>query len=97
MSRRYAPGAGREVSALSSSFQELQHLQGLARVESDVEHLSEASLEVWTFADPEDVWLHNQLARLERTISMYEDPKTCLLYTSPSPRDVEESRMPSSA
>ena len=25
------------------------------------------------------------------------DHKTCLLYTSPSPRDVEESRMPSSA
>ena len=23
--------------------------------------------------------------------------KTCLLYTSPSPRDVEESRLPSSA
>ena len=26
-----------------------------------------------------------------------EEPKDCLLYTSPSPRDVEESRMPSSA
>ena len=26
-----------------------------------------------------------------------EDHKACLLYTSPSPRDVEESRMPSSA
>ena len=25
------------------------------------------------------------------------NPQTCLLYTSPSPRDVEESRMPSSA
>ena len=25
------------------------------------------------------------------------DPWDCLLYTSPSPRDVEESRMPSSA
>ena len=25
------------------------------------------------------------------------DSNTCLLYTSPSPRDVEESRMPSSA
>ena len=25
------------------------------------------------------------------------EPGTCLLYTSPSPRDVEESRMPSSA
>ena len=24
-------------------------------------------------------------------------PRACLLYTSPSPRDVEESRMPSSA
>ena len=24
-------------------------------------------------------------------------PNNCLLYTSPSPRDVEESRMPSSA
>ena len=26
-----------------------------------------------------------------------DDADTCLLYTSPSPRDVEESRMPSSA
>ena len=26
-----------------------------------------------------------------------EDKRVCLLYTSPSPRDVEESRMPSSA
>ena len=26
-----------------------------------------------------------------------KDIKRCLLYTSPSPRDVEESRMPSSA
>ena len=25
------------------------------------------------------------------------NPKTCLLYTSPSPRDAHESRMPSSA
>ena len=28
-------------------------------------------------------------------VAKYRDP--CLLYTSPSPRDVEESRMPSSA
>ena len=28
---------------------------------------------------------------------MLEDPKTCLLYTSPSPRDKRQSRMPSSA
>ena len=29
--------------------------------------------------------------------AMYPQISTCLLYTSPSPRDVEESRMPSSA
>ena len=29
--------------------------------------------------------------------SLHGVPQTCLLYTSPSPRDVEESRMPSSA
>ena len=31
---------------------------------------------------------------LEKVVKRYP---TCLLYTSPSPRDVEESRMPSSA
>ena len=31
-----------------------------------------------------------------RYVAWYKD-RNCLLYTSPSPRDVEESRMPSSA
>ena len=34
--------------------------------------------------------------RFSRASSRIEN-KVCLLYTSPSPRDVEESRMPSSA
>ena len=38
------------------------------------------------------VLLENQARQL-----ISENSKTCLLYTSPSPRDVEESRMPSSA
>ena len=33
----------------------------------------------------------------ERVLEVEENRKICLLYTSPSPRDVEESRMPSSA
>jgi len=33
----------------------------------------------------------------ERTCFIPNDSSICLLYTSPSPRDVEESRMPSSA
>ena len=32
-----------------------------------------------------------------RTVGTQVDDEICLLYTSPSPRDVEESRMPSSA
>ena len=33
----------------------------------------------------------------ENTINNIDPSESCLLYTSPSPRDVEESRMPSSA
>ena len=38
---------------------------------------------------------HDDIAALEALIDART--KACLLYTSPSPRDVEESRMPSSA
>ena len=34
---------------------------------------------------------------LEKYFPNFDQHKDCLLYTSPSPRDVEESRMPSSA
>ena len=38
------------------------------------------------------------VAMIEKTIGGQDAlPNICLLYTSPSPRDVEESRMPSSA
>ena len=36
-------------------------------------------------------------AELMGSVKVCTDPNNCLLYTSPSPRDVEESRMPSSA
>ena len=42
--------------------------------------------------------LRKQLGRLQHVSNLYWIPEQdCLLYTSPSPRDVEESRMPSSA
>ena len=40
--------------------------------------------------------LFNRLTGLNQRVANYPGI-TCLLYTSPSPRDVEESRMPSSA
>ena len=33
----------------------------------------------------------------DNNLLLFHDPYICLLYTSPSPRDVEECRMPSSA
>ena len=45
---------------------------------------------IYACADFLDVDVNNQL-------SVDEFYKTCLLYTSPSPRDAHESRMPSSA
>ena len=39
-------------------------------------------------------WLEKSLISLYDSIQKHN---SCLLYTSPSPRDVEESRMPSSA
>ena len=37
------------------------------------------------------------LSNVSEEVESNIDIKSCLLYTSPSPRDVEESRMPSSA
>ena len=35
--------------------------------------------------------------KADQSFQVVCDPKSCLLYTSPSPRDAHESRMPSSA
>ena len=51
--------------------------------------------------DPEQLEMSRQAAaeafRLLRVLPQPEDPMACLLYTSPSPRDDNRSRMPSSA
>ena len=48
-----------------------------------------------TRAARSDMWTVWELLQLNLGKGFYA--YTCLLYTSPSPRDVEESRMPSSA
>ena len=42
-------------------------------------------------------YLTSHLTRIPKMLAHYELYKSCLLYTSPSPRDREKSRMPSSA
>ena len=68
-----------------------------ALVNHDVE-LAEQVREVESRLNQFEVELDDQcvsiIAKRQPTAG---DLRTCLLYTSPSPRDVEESRMPSSA
>ena len=57
-------------------------------------HIALAMVEAGYFREPKEAfeeYLGND------GLAYYDRPKFCLLYTSPSPRDVEESRMPSSA
>ena len=58
------------------------------------------------YKHPETIALHGGTYRSDPATTAVAVPiyqttsyqfKNCLLYTSPSPRDVEESRMPSSA
>ena len=48
---------------------------------------------------PQSSWNHTNLTPLDSltSLSSWTQPSLCLLYTSPSPRDVHKSRMPSSA
>ena len=41
--------------------------------------------------------LHSKYYTIYNTITLLREKASCLLYTSPSPRDTDKSRMPSSA
>ena len=49
------------------------------------------------YVQGDNTLLFNQVTKELEGKSVGDEVKICLLYTSPSPRDVEESRMPSSA
>ena len=49
------------------------------------------------FYNPHSNEANINVVRVKARLAQGAQPTDCLLYTSPSPRDVEESRMPSSA
>ena len=49
------------------------------------------------FVDTSDEWITTRTGIKERRIASDTQSTSCLLYTSPSPRDRQKSRMPSSA
>ena len=61
------------------------------------EHIAYDFLQDGHFAELRDAEILRERIEMLGTLYFNAQYKICLLYTSPSPRDVEESRMPSSA
>ena len=62
------------------------------------EKLNNATLESWQKAGADYAMYEPDLSKKKlNPAGQWNNSRICLLYTSPSPRDVEESRMPSSA
>ena len=55
--------------------------------------ISSELIRIWITSDGKKFFNENEAVKHEESIQ----PKDCLLYTSPSPRDRQKSRMPSSA
>ena len=75
-------------------------LEAAAGIEGDLDQLAEALIPVFMGEGDSDVAGH-RLERGEITLDFFlsslGNVENCLLYTSPSPRDRQKSRMPSSA
>ena len=74
-------------NARMSDFQDLDHVDGLSIsvVSANLYNNNRDDLAMFYFRDGANY------------ASVYTQSKICLLYTSPSPRDMRRSRMPSSA
>ena len=101
--------AAETALALAPHAPEVLQLAGILRLESHAFHTSHEVLSLAVAADADNhlTWLALAMSLERRVIMGSRDPAviarvvdaycTCLLYTSPSPRDKRQSRMPSSA
>ena len=67
----------------------------LKQIVPQISHLKSAYTLLWDM--PDNTGYINVVAVMQKFFDQAISGNCCLLYTSPSPRDVEESRMPSSA
>ena len=65
--------------------------------DSDQEQRFQARVDAEEKIEPKDWMPEKYRQNLIRQISQHAHSEVCLLYTSPSPRDLSTSRMPSSA
>ena len=90
VSLRGATPEDMELGVATRIEESLEGLLGIEEISSTSEEdLTTVSIEVSESYDPRDI--------LEDVKTRVDSINTCLLYTSPSPRDLSTSRMPSSA
>ena len=95
------PHAQREAQKYDNPIPSREFIMDHLRDRSGPATLKQVSFELALFEAEDVEALRRRLRAMERDGQLISDRKgaygACLLYTSPSPRDVEESRMPSSA
>ena len=74
----------------------LKHHPALV-LNADYRPLSYYSLSLWCWQDAVKAAYMERVDIVAQYDKFVHSPTTCLLYTSPSPRDRQKSRMPSSA
>ena len=85
-----------EIKSKLDRFNEISAL--MAEPDADFDALMEEMGQLQEAIDAANAWdLDSQLEQAMEALRCPPADMPCLLYTSPSPRDVEESRMPSSA
>ena len=93
--KKPAAPRGKKKSKLPATDEPLEAIESRFLGEDDDERELEACRERKGALDEEAARLKRELA--ETRAAQAQAPPACLLYTSPSPRDAHESRMPSSA
>ena len=100
---------GHFTDNISMSFQHIKEVKKQTNYKVDVQLMVEDNVKLAPLAfefGADLVCVHSESTKLDDFIKLskiYENlgvatlPDTCLLYTSPSPRDKRQSRMPSSA
>ena len=94
---KYLLEIGTEELPAKFSHSVLEQFKSLIEFELDKKLIKFEHLVVTSTPRRIVLFLEGLVDYAEDKIIERKGPKACLLYTSPSPRDVEESRMPSSA
>ena len=82
---------------LQNNIRKASPMDAYAQVSDIAQEIQELVENGSSLIEREEKAIRNEMIETPAIRSLKNQIDSCLLYTSPSPRDVEESRMPSSA